>query len=262
MFSENDNYHKNIENSISDNINNENINENEIQNPFFQSNKEKHNTNSNDNQKNKIKKQPLKSIENIISTKTNININTSAKTAIKQSKNYLENNIYQTVIKRQNNNSNNNSFNRLSYTNEEKYSILKMKKIKSNKFSPYKSTNHLYNKVENNFDEEKNDTKLLYFKLKKNKKIYSLKKAYISHLSFKDENNNSKEFKIFRDSDIGLNDGHKITNQVEDFDVDSDDEVIYNGRKKCIQTIETAIQFLKNKNEEYVGKYMKTFNIC
>ena len=48
-----------------------------------------------------------------------------------------------------------------------------MKKIKSYKFSPYKSTNHLYNKVENAFD-EKNDSKYLYFTIKKNKKIYSL----------------------------------------------------------------------------------------
>ena len=259
MLPPRDNNYINVENSISNFINNENINENETQNPLLQIINENHNTNPEDNHQNNIKRQPLKSIENIISNKTNINNNTSAKTVIKQSKSFLEENIYQTVIKRQNKN---NSFNRFSYTNEEKYSLLKMKKIKSNKFSPYKSTNHLYNKVENNYDVEKNDSKLLYFKLKKNKKIYSLKKAYISHLSFKDENKNSKDFKLFRDCDIGLSDGYKIKTQLEDFDVDSEEEIINSGVKQCLDTIGAAINLMKNKNEEYVGKYLKKFNIC
>lgn len=97
------------------------------------------------------------------------------------------------------------------------------------------------------------------FKLKKNKKIYSLKKAYISHLSFKDNNNTSKEFKLFRDCDIGLNDGNEIKKQFEDFDVESDEEVINSGVKKCLQNIGTAINLLKNRNEEYTIKYMKRF---
>ena len=134
-----------------------------------------------------------------------------------------------------------------------------MKKIKSNKFSPYKSTNFLYNKVENAIDEEKNDSKFLYFKLKKNKKIFSLKKVYISHIYFENENNNKKEFKLFRDCEIGLNDGNKIKVQYEDFDVDSDDDVIENGVKRCLENMKTAIELMKNKNEEYVGKYMNTF---
>ena len=255
MFSSKDNDINN-NNSFSNIINNENKNENERENPFFKSENEKNESNIKNNIVNKIKKQPLKSIENIISTKTNINDNTSAKTTIKQYKSFLEDNIiHKTVSKKLNNN--NNVFSRFSYSNEEKYSLLKMKKIKSNKFSPYKSTNHLYNKVENNFDEEKNDSKFLYFQLKKNKKIYSLKKAYISHLSFKDENNNSKEFKLFRDSDIGLSDGYKVKKQLEDFDVNSEDETIKIGESRCIKSIGAAIDFLKNKNEEYAGKYMK-----
>lgn len=257
MFSSKDNDINN-NNSFSNIINNENKNENETENPFFKSDNEKNENNIKNNLVNKIKKQPLKSIENIISTKTNINNNTSVKTTIKQYKSFLEDNIkHKTVSKKLNNN--NIVFSPFSYSNEEKYSLLKMKKIKSNKFSPYKSTNHLYNKVENNFDEEKNDSKFLYFKLKKNKKIYSLKKAYISHLSFKDENNNSKEFKLFRDSDIGLSDGYKVKNQLEDFDVNSEDETIKIGECRCIKSIGAAIDFLKNKNEEYVGKYMKFF---
>lgn len=256
MISSQENIKKVQINKIPNINNNENINENEFQNLFFHENS---NTNKNENiPKNKIinniKKHPLQTIENIISNNINVINKTSANTAIKTSKTFLENNIYKTITKQPNNN----SFNIFNFSKEEKYSLLKMKKIKSNKFSPYKSTNHLYNKVENTFDEEKNDSKFLYFKLKKNKKIYSLKKAYISHISFKDEIN-SKEFKLFRDCDIGLNDGNKIKKQFEDFDVESDEEVINCGVKKCIQNIGTAIDLLKNRNEEYVIKYMKKF---
>ena len=234
--------------------NNENINENETENIFFQENDIKNEKIAKNHQSiNKIKKQPLKNIENIISNNINKNVNKiSANTAIKQSKSFLDNNIYKTLTKQ-------NFFNSFNYSTEEKYSLLKMKKIKSNKFSPYKSTNHLYNKVENAFDEEKNDSKYLYFKLKKHKKINSLKKAYISHITFEDRKNENKDFKLFRDCDIGLNDGNKVKKQFEDFDVDSDDDVIENGVKKCFQNLETAIDFMKNRNEEYVGKYMKKF---
>ena len=230
--------------------NNENINENEIQNIFIQNeDKEKSIIN---NPSNKPNKQILKRTENIIPNNTISNNKnyTSIKTAIKPSKNLVENNIFKTVEKGKSNNS-------LFYSNEDKYSLLKMKKIKSNKFSPYKSTNHLYNVIENTFDEEKNDSKFLYFKMKKHKKIYSLRKAYMSHLYFKDEKNNSKEFKLFRDCDIGLNDGQKIKNQFEDFDVDSDEETKKIGNKRCIQNLESAIELAKNNNEEYIGKYMK-----
>ena len=249
---------KNVQKNKIQNIkNNENINENESQSLFFQDNS---NNNKNENiPKNKIinniKKHPLKSIENTISNNINIINNTSSNTALKQTKTFLENNIYKTITKQPNKN----CFNIYNYSKEEKYSLLKMKKIKSNKFSPYKSTNHLYNKVENTFDEEKNDSKFLYFKLKKNKKIYSLRKAYISHISFKNENNISKEFKLFRDCDIGLNDGNKIKKQFEDFDVESDEEVINIGVNKCLQNMKTAINLLKIRSTEYVNKYMKRF---
>ena len=202
------------------------------------------------------KREPLKNIGNILPDKSNdinaLNI-TSAKTAVKQQNILSDKNKYNTVPKKPINNS-------LLYSNEEKYSLLKIKKLKSNKFSPYKSTNHLYNKVENEFDKEKNDSKVLYFKLNKRKKIYSLNKVYMSHLSFKNENNISKEFRLFRDCDIGLNDGHKVKKQFEDFDVGSDDEIIDKGEERCIQNLGTAIEMMKNRNEEYVGKYMKVFD--
>ena len=243
MLSSNDSNQIQGNKSLQDSYNNENISENE--------NEINYKTHYN-----LKKREPLKNIGNKIpDNATDINaINiTSAKTAIKQPNILLDSNKYKTVPKK----SNNNSF---IYSNEEKYSLLKIKKIKSNKFSPYKSTNHLYNKVENEYDKEKNDSKVLYFKLNKHKKIYSLNKVYMSHLSFKNENNISKEFRLFRDCDIGLNDGHKVKQQFEDFDVESDDEIKNNGEKRCILNLGTAIEMLQNRNEEYVSKYMTVFD--
>ena len=258
MFSHIDNTQDNQENINIDINNNENINENDkenghkINNLFIKTNIENEN-NSKNKQINKINRKALKSIENTLLKERNINNQESVKTAIKKTKVFTDNNIYKTLNKP----STNYSFNPFTYPKEERYSLLKMKKIKSNKFSPYKSTNHLYNKVENVFDFEKNDSKYLYFQMKKNKKIYSLKKSYISDISFKNEKNEIKDFKLFRDCDIGLNDGNKIKKQFEDFDVESDDETIEQGVNRCIQNIGTAIELLKNKNIEYAGEYMK-----
>ena len=255
MFSSNNSNNNNKENIIPELKIDENINENEIENSFFQLNNDKIENNQKIFPLNNIKKRPLKNIENTISNKINNNTKPPAKTTIKKSKTSSENITYKTITKQPNN-----SFNPFFYSSEEKYSLLKMKKIKNNKFSPYKSTNFLYNKVENVFDPEKNDSKLLYFKLKKHKKIFSLKKVYISHIYFENENNNKKEFKLFRDCEIGLNDGNKVKIQCEDFDVDSDDDVIENGEKRCFDNIRTAINLMQKKDEEYVGKYMKTFD--
>ena len=253
MFSS-ENKNNNIENSLilSTNIKKD---ENKNKNSIFDSN------NTSDitprvNRENKTNIQALKRIENIIQTNIKkLNDNSSFKTGIKSSNIILEKkNINKTFGKKQ---SNNNIF---TYSKEEKYSLLKIKKIKSNKFSPYKSTNHLYNNVENIYDEKEkndNDTKNLFFKLNKNKKIYSLRKAYMSFISFKDEKGNNKEFKLFRDSDIGLSDGYKIKRLLSDDDIDSDDETINCGVNKCNQNITTAIELMKKKNEEYVRKYLE-----
>ena len=199
--------------------------------------------------------QALKRIENIISSNNNnfSNNNNPFKTELKSSNVYIKKNINKTFNKPE---SNNNIF---KYSNEEKYSLLKIKKMKSKKFSPYKSTNQLYNNVENFYDEEKNekDFKHLYFKMNKNKKIYSLRKEYISLISFKDEKGENREFKLFRDDDIGLGDFHRIKNLVEDDDIDSDNETINIGVDRCKQHIKTAIDLMQKNKEDYVSKYMR-----
>ena len=93
--------------------------------------------------------------------------------------------------------------------------------------------------------------------MNKNKKIYSLRKEYMSIITYKDENDNDKEFKLFRDNDIGLNNGPKIKNLLIDDDLNSDDETINNGINRCMRNIETAINLMKKNKKEYVSKYME-----
>ena len=133
----------------------------------------------------------------------------------------------------------------------DKYSILKIKKIKNKKFSPYKSTNQLYNKVENIYDND--------FNFLKQKKISSLKKVYISNINFIDSNGKNKNFKLFRDCDIGLNDektGMKIKIQLIENDDDSSDEIIAKSIDICKHKLKEAIQMIQNKSE-YAKKYLK-----
>lgn len=251
MFSSKTNNNNNDnQEKISLSFNNENNDENTIQNSYIDLNNTVDVT-PKINKENKPNIKALKRIENIIaSNKNNSNNNCSFKTDIKSIK--FGKNINKTYNKPEINNI-------FGYSNEEKYSLLKIKKIKSKKFSPYKSTNQLFNKVENIYDDQKNeiDSKNLYFKMNKNKRIYSLRKAYISIISYKDENNNNKDFKLFRDDDIGLSNSHKIKILLEDDDVNSDDEIINYGVNKCIRHLETAIELMKKQNKEYVSKYIK-----
>ena len=93
--------------------------------------------------------------------------------------------------------------------------------------------------------------------MNKNKKIYSLRKEYMSIITYKDENDNDKEFKLFRDNDIGLNNGPKIKNLLIDDDLNSDDETINNGKNRCMKNIGTAINLMQKNNKEYVSKYIE-----
>ena len=200
----------------------------------------KDNTDNNYNT-NILNKIALKNITNLLNN--NILSNTSEKTANKNSNPFLKNKSNQTNklnIKKYN-------WDNLRYSNEDKYSLLKIKKMKNSKFSPYKSTNHLFNKIENTFDEE---NKFLFCE-KKNKKIFSLNKAYISRIIFTDQKNDKKEFKLFRDVDIGLSRSYKLKQHFLDFDTESDDEVIRKGVDKCMEDIKLSIKLNKKYPEEY-----------
>ena len=116
-----------------------------------------------------------------------------------------------------------------------------------------------FNNVENFYDEQKNesDSKNIYFRMNKNKKIYSLRKDYISIISFQDNKNNKKDFKIFRDDDIGLGKFHRIKKLLLDDDVESDDETINTGVNRCIEGILAAINLVKKNKNEYASTYKK-----
>ena len=119
---ENINPESDIENNNGNNINNSVINLDHILDKTPKINKEY-----------KLNIPALKRIENILSSKGNtLNTKNSFKTELKPSKPYLQKNINKTFNKPE---SNNNIF---KYSNEEKYSLLKIKKMKSKKISPYK----------------------------------------------------------------------------------------------------------------------------
>jgi len=251
MFSSKGNINNNQEN-INPAFNIENNCENTIQKPISEMNNNLGIT-PKINKENKHNIQALKRIENILSSNNcNSNNKTSYKTELKITNPLLEKNINKTFNKPESNNI-------FTYSSEEKYSLLKIRRIKSKKFSPYKSTNQLYNNVEYFYDEERNefDSKNIFFKMNKNKKIYSLRKEYISLISFKDQKGNNRDFKLFRDVDIGLSDGHKVKNLFQDDDINSGDEDINIGVNRCMQHIKTAINLMEKNKEEYVSKYMK-----
>jgi hypothetical protein len=240
--------------NINPEFNNENIDENKVHNSFMELELNKTtDITPKINRENKTNFQALKRIENILSSNNNISSDKiSFKTELKQLKIYPEKNVNKTFGRPESNNI-------FTYSNEEKYSLLKIKKIKNKKFSPYKSTNVLFNNVENFYDEQKNesDSKNIYFRMNKNKKIYSLRKDYISIISFQDNKNNKKDFKIFRDDDIGLGKFHRIKKLLLDDDVESDDETINTGVNRCKQGILAAINLVKKNKNEYASTYKK-----
>ena len=240
--------------NINPEFNNENIDENKVHNSFIELELNKTtDITPKINRENKTNFQALKRIENILSSNNNISSDKiSFKTELKPLKIYPEKNVNKTFGRPERNNI-------FTYSNEEKYSLLKIKKIKNKKFSPYKSTNVLFNNVENFYDEQKNesDSKNIYFRMNKNKKIYSLRKDYISIISFQDNKNNKKDFKIFRDDDIGLGKFHRIKKLLLDDDVESDDETINTGVNRCKEGILAAINLVKKNKNEYASTYKK-----
>ncbi len=143
----------------------------------------------------------------------------------------------------------------LNISSSEKYSILKIKKIKENKFSPFNSTSKLFKEENNSFDtdiKENISNQYIYYSLIKRKKISSVKKYFESDISFQGKNKKIKHFKIFRDCEIGINDKwqKKQVSIFQDDDVNSDDEEILKGKQICIINIKEAITLFNKKNNK------------
>ena len=170
----------------------------------------------------------------------------------------LSNNIQATKINKkrfeEDKKSNNNTF---KINSSEKYSILKMREKKNPKLSPYKTTNYLFNNIENNFDNEKHND-FLY--LKQRKTVHSLKNVFISQMTFYDSNKKEKKFQLFRDCEIGLKikkwDRENIKMQYNDIDEDSSDETIKTMSIICFQKIYEAAKMIENKS-----KYIENENL-
>lgn len=217
-----------------------NINENKREIIPFQEN-----TNKSYIIKENCKKASEVNISAKLPAKNNNNISElSKKKEIKQSKKILEN-----IDNKKNEKKNNIPIN----SNEDNFVL------KNNKLSQNKSVNKSDKK--GRILEEKENDMNLNFQLKKFKKIYSFKKNN-DILSFVDKNNNTKDFKLFKDSDIGFGKEYKIKYLFQDNDVDSSDELIKRGVKTNLLNISSAIKMMKNKtNEEFIGKYENILNI-
>ena len=143
----------------------------------------------------------------------------------------------------------------LNISSSEKYSLLKIKKIKENKFSPFNSTSKLFKEENNSFDtdiKENISNQYIYYSLIKRKKISSVKKYFESNISFNGKNNNIKHFKIFRDCEIGINDKwqKKQVSIFQDDDVNSEDEEISKGKQICIIHLKEAITLFNKNNKK------------
>ena len=134
----------------------------------------------------------------------------------------------------------------------EQYSLLKIKKVKSEKFSPYKTTSRLFSTNKKyDCDEFTEENKENYYPLiNKKKKIHSVKKEFSSHISFNNERLKAKKnFMIYRDNDIGIAEEWQkflITNFNDD-DIESDSEEIEKGVQLCFTQLSQAIIQKRNQ---------------
>ena len=127
--------------------------------------------------------------------------------------------------------------------------------INKKKYSDYNTTNIINNNYKKKYRQEKEED-LLEFGIKKVKKTNLIKKDFIKTISFIDGNNNIKEFKLFKDSDIGFGKEYKIKHLFQDNDINSDDEFIKRGANKNLLNISEALKLIKNKDMKFVEKYL------
>ena len=127
--------------------------------------------------------------------------------------------------------------------------------INKNKYSDNNITNIINNNYKKKYRLEKEED-LLEFGIKKVKKTNIIKKDFIKTISFIDGNNNIKEFRLFKDSDIGFGKKYKIKHLFQDNDINSDDEFIKRGANKNLLNISEALKLIKNKDMKFVEKYL------
>ena len=142
----------------------------------------------------------------------------------------------------------------LNISSSEKYSLLKIKKIKENKFSPFNSTSKLFKEENNSFDtdiKENISNQYIYYSLIKRKKISSVKKYFESNISFIGKNNKIKYFQIYRDCEIGIEENWQKHQTIifQDDDINSEEDEISKGKQICLVHIKEAIT-LKKKNRK------------
>jgi hypothetical protein len=141
-------------------------------------------------------------------------------------------------------------------TNDEKYKILALKKIRKSTHKDNKSASKMDDALKNK-DQNLNDNypeSLMQCNLhnKRRKIVHSVKKIYASEITLIDPTSfEEKRFKIFKDSDIGINqDWQKYLKESKaDEDVPTDDELLENATKFVHNNLLESISFLYNNRD-------------
>lgn len=145
-------------------------------------------------------------------------------------------------------------------TNDEKYKILALKKIRKSTHKDNKSTTKV--DVRMRTTEEETPDSIIQCNLfnRKRKIVHSVKKIYASEIELKDPlTSNTKKFRIFKDCDIGINEEWQkyLKESKADEDVPTDDELLNNATAFVHNNLIESISYLYNNRDSNILN-----NIC
>jgi hypothetical protein len=154
-------------------------------------------------------------------------------------------------------------------SNDEKFKLLALRKVRKYNFKDNKSVsnadikNAVDGKPSQNFtqnsyydypmeDESQNITDCNIFGMKRKKIAHSVKRVYASDITFTDPISfQKKEFKIYKDTEIGFGEHWQqfLHNSNGDEDVPSDDELLARAQKHCLDNLWEACNTVFTKKE-------------
>ena len=142
-------------------------------------------------------------------------------------------------------------------TNDEKYKILAIKKIRKSTYKDNKSTTKVDVLMKNCERKDDYPESMIQCNLfdRKRKLIHSVKKIYASEIAFVNaESKETKKFRLYKDSDIGINsDWQKYLKESRaDEDVLTDEELVTNATAHVHRNLMESITFLRSNTDSDV----------
>jgi hypothetical protein len=145
-------------------------------------------------------------------------------------------------------------------TNDEKYKILALKKIRKSTHKDNKSTSKLDVNMKNSQEDYPESMLQCNLLNRRRKIIHSVKKICASEIALIDPvSSDTKKFRIFKDCDIGINqDWQKYLKESKaDEDVPTDEELLSNATSFVHNNIQESITYLYNNRDSNMVN-----NIC